>query len=347
MSASPEGYGWTSLTVRRGAELEAHYATLLRRLGEQKGMLGQIFTKAQNKITDPAKLFRLIDMVDGTDWVVLGADVKGDIYEGLLERNAEDTKSGAGQYFTPPRSDPRDGGVRSPRTGQDHRRSGLRDRRVLSCRPRLPHRPAELRARQGPEGVPEARYIPWQRDRRRHAAALPDEHVPPRYRRDDRRDGDIPYRRADLPAFGDVRYVLANPPFGKKSSMSFTNADGEQETDDLTYNRQDFWATTSNKQLNFVQHIRTMLKTTGRAAVVVPDNVLFEAGPARQSGENCCTSPTCTRSCGYQRASSMPRASRRMSSSSTTVRPAPIRRHRWSGTTTTAPTCITRSSRNR
>ena len=73
-------------------------------------------------------------------------------------------------------------------------------------------------------------------------------------------------------------YVLANPPFGKKSAMSFTNEEGEQETDDLTYNRQDFWATTSNKQLNFVQHIRTMLKTTGRAAVVVPDNVLFEGG---------------------------------------------------------------------
>ena len=73
-------------------------------------------------------------------------------------------------------------------------------------------------------------------------------------------------------------YILANPPFGKKSSMSFTNEEGEQEKDDLTYNRQDFWATTSNKQLNFVQHIRTMLKTTGRAAVVVPDNVLFEGG---------------------------------------------------------------------
>ena len=64
-------------------------------------MLGQIFTKAQNKIQDPAKLYRLIDMVDDTSWVTLGADVKGDIYEGLLERNAEDTKSGAGQYFTP------------------------------------------------------------------------------------------------------------------------------------------------------------------------------------------------------------------------------------------------------
>ena len=72
--------------------------------------------------------------------------------------------------------------------------------------------------------------------------------------------------------------MLANPPFGRKSALSFTNEEGEQETDDLTYNRQDFWATTSNKQLNFVQHIRTMLKISGRAAVVVPDNVLFEGG---------------------------------------------------------------------
>lgn len=73
-------------------------------------------------------------------------------------------------------------------------------------------------------------------------------------------------------------YVLTNPPFGKKSSMTFTNEEGEQEKEDLTYNRQDFWATTSNKQLNFVQHIHTILKTTGQAAVVVPDNVLFEGG---------------------------------------------------------------------
>ncbi len=75
-----------------------------------------------------------------------------------------------------------------------------------------------------------------------------------------------------------VDYVLANPPFGRKSSMTATNEEGEQETDELTYNRQDFWETSSNKQLNFVQHIRTMLKSTGQAAVVVPDNVLFEGG---------------------------------------------------------------------
>src|SRR5512137_2057571 len=97
----PAEYDWQSLKTKRGAELEVHYVTLLRELGNKPGMLGQIFTKAQNKIQDPAKLYRLIDMVNETEWVTMGADVKGDIYEGLLERNAEDTKSGAGQYFTP------------------------------------------------------------------------------------------------------------------------------------------------------------------------------------------------------------------------------------------------------
>ena len=75
-----------------------------------------------------------------------------------------------------------------------------------------------------------------------------------------------------------VDYVLANPPFGKKSSMTITNEEGEQEKQDLSYNRQDFWASTSNKQLNFLQHIRSLMKITGEAAVVLPDNVLFEGG---------------------------------------------------------------------
>ena len=97
----PPKFDWQSLKSRRGAALEFHYVTLLRELGTRAGMLGQIFTKAQNKIQDPAKLYRLVNMVDDTDWVSLDADVKGDIYEGLLEKNAEDTKSGAGQYFTP------------------------------------------------------------------------------------------------------------------------------------------------------------------------------------------------------------------------------------------------------
>src|SRR3990172_6748247 len=97
----PVEYNWESLTAKRGAELEGHYTTLLRELGKQRGILGQIFTKSQNKIQDPAKLYKLIYMIDKEQWSLRGADVKGAIYEGLREKNAEDTKSGAGQYFTP------------------------------------------------------------------------------------------------------------------------------------------------------------------------------------------------------------------------------------------------------
>lgn len=94
-------YNWQSLIGKTGADLEAHYIEVLQMLGEDKGMLGQIFFKAQNKIQDPAKLYKVIQMINEESWISLGTDVKGDIYEGLLEKNAEDTKSGAGQYFTP------------------------------------------------------------------------------------------------------------------------------------------------------------------------------------------------------------------------------------------------------
>ena len=92
---------WENLSAKRGAELEAFYNQLLRRLSTEKGILGQIFTKSQNKIQDPAKLARVINLIDKEQWVMMGADIKGRIYEGLLKKNAEDTKSGAGQYFTP------------------------------------------------------------------------------------------------------------------------------------------------------------------------------------------------------------------------------------------------------
>src|SRR5690554_6152927 len=97
----PKGYDWQSLVSKTGAELESHYIQLLLKLGKQKGLLGQIFTKAQNRIQEPAHLASLVEMIDQETWVIMGADLKGDIYEGLLERNAQDTKSGAGQYFTP------------------------------------------------------------------------------------------------------------------------------------------------------------------------------------------------------------------------------------------------------
>ena len=97
----PEKYKWEKLVSKKGADLESHYTELLRELSQARGILGQIFTKSQNKIQDPAMLSRIIGMIDNENWSMMGTDVKGKIYEGLLEKNAEDVKSGAGQYFTP------------------------------------------------------------------------------------------------------------------------------------------------------------------------------------------------------------------------------------------------------
>jgi len=101
-SSIPSGYDWPSLLKREGDELFDHYRHILEELGKKGNLLGLIFGKAQNKFQDPAKLRRLIvDLIDKENWSVMSADVKGDAYEGLLEKNAQDTKSGAGQYFTP------------------------------------------------------------------------------------------------------------------------------------------------------------------------------------------------------------------------------------------------------
>ncbi len=272
----PAEYNWQSLKAKRGAELEVHYVTLLRELGNKPGMLGTIFTKAQNKIQDPAKLYRLIDMVNETQWVTMGADVKGDIYEGLLERNAEDTKSGAGQYFTPRaliramvecvRPEPGKT-IADPACGTGGFFLAAYDFLVAAHQMDKTQK-AFLKHEtfNGNEIVAGTRRLALMNMFLHNIGEI---------------DGDSMVSPNDALVASSAKsfdYVLANPPFGKKSSMSFTNDEGEQEKDDLTYNRQDFWATTSNKQLNFVQHIRTMLKTTGHAAVVVPDNVLFEGG---------------------------------------------------------------------
>lgn len=275
----PPEHNWQSLKSKKGAELEVHYVSLLRELAKKKGMLGQIFTKSQNKIQDPAKLFRLIDMIDGTEWVTMGADTKGDIYEGLLEKNAEDTKSGAGQYFTP---------------------RSLIQTMVECVRPQPEKTIADPACGTGGFFLSAYDFITnpdnfslnkEQKEFLKHKTFAGNEIVA-----NTRRlclmnmflhnigeiDGESMISPNDsLVADSGQRfdYILANPPFGKKSSMSFTNEEGEQDKEELTYNRQDFWATTSNKQLNFVQHIRTMLKISGQAAVVVPDNVLFEGGP--------------------------------------------------------------------
>ncbi|MBT8545220.1 SAM-dependent DNA methyltransferase [Polynucleobacter paneuropaeus] len=272
----PKEYDWNSLKSKRGAELEVHYVTLLRELANKPGMLGTIFTKSQNKIQDPAKLSRLIELVNETKWVTMGADVKGDIYEGLLERNAEDTKSGAGQYFTPRalikamvecvRPQPSKT-IADPAAGTGGFFLAAYDF-LVSAHQMNQSQKAFLKRETffGNEIVAGTRRLALMNMFLHNIGEI---------------DGESMISPNDaLVADSGKRfdYVLANPPFGKKSSMSFTNDEGEQEKDDLTYNRQDFWATTSNKQLNFVQHIRTMLKTTGQAAIVVPDNVLFEGG---------------------------------------------------------------------
>lgn len=282
----PEEYNWQTLTNKKGAELETLYVELLRELGNKKGILGQIFTKAQNKIQDPAKLYRLIDMIDSTEWLMMDADVKGDIYEGLLEKNAEDTKSGAGQYFTPRaliramvecvRPEPGKT-IADPACGTGGFFLAAYDFLTNSKNYSLDKEQKQFLKHNtfyGNEIVANTRRLCLMNMFLHNIGEI---------------DGDSLISPNDALVAASpisVDYVLANPPFGKKSSMSFTNEEGEQETDDLTYNRQDFWSTTSNKQLNFVQHIRSMLKTTGKAAVVVPDNVLFEGGAGETIRKN-------------------------------------------------------------
>ena len=272
----PAEYNWQSLKSKKGAELEGYYIALLRELGRKKGLLGQIFTKSQNKIQDPAMLYRVIDMIDKESWSTMSANVKGDIYEGLLAKNAEDIKSGAGQYFTPRelikamvacmRLEPGKT-IADPACGTGGFFLASYDFLVKEY-PLHKDQKAFLKDRTffGNEIVADARRLCLMNMLLHNIGDI---------------DGQATISPTDAlvaPSEQTHDYVLTNPPFGKKSSMTITNKEGEQEKEDFTYNRQDFWATTSNKQLNFVQHVRTMLKTTGRAAVVVPDNVLFEGG---------------------------------------------------------------------
>ena len=273
----PRSCDWTSLRGKTGEPLEAHYLTILHKLGQEPGMLGAIFFKAQNKIQDPAKLYRLVQMIDAESWISLDADTKGDLYEGLLQKNAEDTKSGAGQYFTPRaliqamvecvRPEPMKT-IADPACGT----GGF----FLGAYNWLTRPGAKLDKRQkeflrdktfhGNEIVPNTRRLCLMNLFLHNIGELEGE---PSVERSDALIAE-PRRKVD--------YVLANPPFGKKSSMTITNEEGEEDKDALTYERQDFWETTSNKQLNFLQHIVGMLKVDGQAAVVLPDNVLFEGG---------------------------------------------------------------------
>ncbi len=280
----PAGYRWSDLSgpLMEGERLEAHYRETLQTLGQQGGMLGLIFRKAQNKIQDPAKLRTLIvDLIGKEEWLSMSSDVKGDAYEGLLEKNAQDVKGGAGQYFTP-RSvidamvrcvQPQPGEVvHDPACGT----GGflLAAYQYMAGRPDLPGLDKEMKrflqyeALRGVELVDGVSRLCAMNLLLHGIGPTDDARTPPIQTDDALRDE--PSVHADV--------VLTNPPFGKKSSITVVNEAGESDRKTLTYNRPDFWTTTSNKQLNFVQHVKSLLEIHGRAAMVVPDNVLFEGG---------------------------------------------------------------------
>jgi type I restriction enzyme M protein len=274
----PEEYSWQRLLDAEGTQLEVEYTRILLGLAQQPGTLGTIFRKAQNRIQDPAKLKRLIvDLIDQEKWSESGTDVKGDAYEELLSKGASDKGSGAGQYFTPRdliqaivdvvQPSP-DDAVVDPACGT----GGF----LLV---------AHDYAAEGAQHL-----TPAQRDHLRDGFASGVELV----------DGTARLAAmnlllhgigtADGPSLIDVRdalisdpgrrwsVVLSNPPFGRKSSLTMVGTDGREVREDTEIERQDFVVTTSNKQLNFLQHIMTILDINGRAAVVLPDNVLFEGG---------------------------------------------------------------------
>ena len=272
----PEGFGWADLCALKGAAMEEQYKKTLEELAKQSGILGKIFAGATNKIRNAAIFYRIVQMIDKEKWVAMSSDVKGEIYEGLLQKNAEDIKSGAGQDFTP---------------------RPLIRAMVRCIRPEPMKTIADPCCGSGGFFLAAQSFIAQNytldRDQKafmKNETFFGNELVSTTYKLclmnlylHNIGDiyGTIPVTLGDalLTDSGTrVDYVLTNPPFGKKSSITFTNEEGEQEDEDLVYNRQDFWTTTSNKQLNFVQHINTLLKATGKAAVVVPDNVLFEGG---------------------------------------------------------------------
>lgn len=272
----PAGHTWADMNMLKGAELEVQYKNTLEKLGDQDGILGKIFKGATNKISNAAILYRIVQMIDTEKWVSMSSDVKGEIYEGLLQKNAEDVKSGAGQYFTPRpliramvkclRPEPMKTIV-DPCCGSGGFFLAAQD--FIAENYTLNREQKEFLKNEtfhGNELVSTTFKLCLMNLYLHNIGDI---------------YGNVPVTLGDalLTDTGDrFDYVLTNPPFGKKSSITFTNEEGEQEAEDLVYNRQDFWTTSSNKQLNFVQHINTILKATGKAAVVVPDNVLFEGG---------------------------------------------------------------------
>lgn len=274
-SLIPDEYQWATLRSKSGEALDIHYKAALAALSKRSDFVGTLFLKAESKIDDPAKLQRLVSLIDGETWMGVNVDVKGAIYEGLLERNAGEVKSGAGQYFTPRPLIQAVVEVVDPEPGR------------TVCDPAC-----------GTGGFLLAAY-----EHMRDKPAAKDRRLAERLRRDTFRGYDIVPEVVRLCAMnlylhgvgGDASpvvaadalltqpseswdIILANPPFGTRQSFRIVNNEGGIDTERRDYVREDFTATTSNKQLNFLQHIMSVLSPQGTAAVVLPDGVLSALG---------------------------------------------------------------------
>lgn len=272
----PEALSWSSLAKLDGEALEIHYRNILSELALGAGIIPTIFRKAQNRIQDSAKLKRLVQLIDGENWHLLEVDVKAEIYEGLLEKNAQDIKSGAGQYFTPRPLIKAIVDVIAPKPGDTicdpacgtggfllETYDYITQHNILNAEQKLHLQNHALR---GWEIVDDPARL-CVMNLYLHGIGQTMETSPIHV-------GDA----LATPPTTTFHIVLTNPPFGKKSSITYIGEDGEVKRESLTIERRDFWASTSNKQLNFVQHVHKLLKQHGKAAVVVPDNVLFEGG---------------------------------------------------------------------
>ena len=262
-SKIPEDCRWANLVDLTGFDLLSRYEKSLEKLAKQEGLIGTIFSKAQNKIAQPAHLAKVIAMVDAEDWFSLKVDTKGAIYEGILEKNGQDKKSGAGQYFTPRAlikamvdvTDPKiTETVCDPACGTggfllaafDHMKGQSADRRKQNF--------LKNEALSGYDITPLVVTLASM-NLYLHGAGV----------------SSSPVKCQDsLEKMPETLYdvILANPPFGIRPAGLGA----------ISEMRQDFFAPTSNNQLNFLQHIMLLLKVGGRAAVVLPDNVLFEGG---------------------------------------------------------------------
>jgi len=258
----PKEYSWMVLKTKAGTELLDFYTELLRGLAKQEGLLGAIFAEALSKFTKPVNLKRLIDLIDEIDWSGLNIDVKAQAYEGLLEKSAAEGKKGAGQYFTPRvliqsivnvmKPDPRmakDFTICDPAAGT----GGF----LLSAYEWFLDQTSGAINRDDLDRIKKNTYFGTELVARPRRLALMNLYL--HGITANMHLGDSIYEPDRGERF-DV--VLTNPPFGTKGANQIPE-------------RQDFTVGTSNKQLNFVQHVLTILKPGGRAAVVLPDNVLF------------------------------------------------------------------------